>query len=296
MNAPADAIDAAEARLRTWIRAQGAICVCLSGGVDSSLLAHLAAEELGGAMMAITGLSASLAPDERDDIRAFCTKRQIRWATVDTDELNQPGYIENTPDRCYHCKNELYGRVVGFLAEAADDGMTVIDGTHHGDLSGHRPGLRAATEHGVRSPLVELELGKDIVRGLADKHGLENADRPSAPCLSSRIAYGVAVTEARLDRVGNAERALKALGFDALRVRLHDEVARIEIPKRQLAEAVDKADAIVAAVRDAGFTWVTLDLAGLRSGSLLEVIQPASAPTSPKPLSPEGASPEEGDA
>lgn len=276
MNAPADAIDAAEARLRSWIREQGAICVCLSGGVDSGLLAHLSAEELGNKMMAITGISASLATDERDEIEAFCARRHIRWTTVDTDELSRPGYVENSPDRCYHCKTELYGQVVGHLTEAADEGMTVIDGTHHDDLSGHRPGHRAAVEHGVRSPLVELELGKAIVRGLADKHGLENADRPSAPCLSSRIAYGVAVTEARLDRVGAAERALKALGFSALRVRLHDDVARIEIPKRQLAEAVEQADAIVAAVKAAGFTWVTLDLAGLRSGSLLEVLQPSS--------------------
>jgi uncharacterized protein len=281
MSAPADAIDAAEARLRSWIREQGAICVCLSGGVDSSLLAHLAAEELGERMMAITGLSASLATDERESIEAFCAARQIRWATVDTDELRQPGYVENTPDRCYHCKTELYSQVVGHLAHGAEAGMTVIDGTHHDDLSGHRPGHRAAVEHGVRSPLVELALGKAIVRGLADKHGLENANRPSAPCLSSRIAYGVAVTEDRLDRVGQAERALKAMGFPALRVRLHDEIARIEIPRRQLAEAVEKADAIVAAVKAAGFTWVTLDLAGLRSGSLLEVLQPTTTPGEP---------------
>lgn len=277
MNAPAPVIDAAEATLRAWLRDQGAICVCLSGGVDSSLLAHLAAEELGERMMAITGVSASLATEEHAAIEAFCTRRGIRWLTVDTDELSRPGYVTNSPDRCYHCKTELYGQVVGTLAEAAEVGMTVIDGTHHDDLGGHRPGHQAALEHGVRSPLVELSLGKAIVRGLADKHGLENAQRPSAPCLSSRIAYGVEVTAERLDKVGRAEAALKKLGFTALRVRLHDDIARIEVPRRQLGLAIEQADAIVQAVKAAGFVYVTLDLAGLRSGSLLEVIQPSAA-------------------
>ena len=230
-------------------------------------------------MVAMTGVSASLATSEAEEIEAFCAARSIRWERITTDELAQPGYIENAPDRCYHCKTELYGQVISYLAQHATasefEGMTVIDGTHAGDLQGHRPGHKAALEKGVRSPFVELQMDKTIIRGLADKLGLENAERPSAPCLSSRIAYGVEVTPERLHKVGEAEAALRALGFSSLRVRLHGEIARIELPKRQLSQALAQADAIVAAVKNAGFVWVTLDLEGLRSGSLLEVLSPS---------------------
>lgn len=279
MNAPLDDVpglsaaehlDADEARLTAALEALGPPVVCLSGGVDSSLLAALAHQLYGEGMLAVTGVSASLSSDELSDIARFCEGRGIPHATVTTHELSIPGYVENSPDRCYHCKSELYDRVLELAA--ARGFSAIVDGTHAEDLRGHRPGHRAATERTVRSPLAELGLTKATVRALAQRHGLENADRPSAPCLSSRIAYGVEVTEGRLQRVADAEEALRALGFTHLRVRLHDAIARIEIPRRQLVEAVARADEVVAAVKAAGFTYVTLDLQGLRSGSLLEVL------------------------
>jgi len=247
--------------------------VALSGGVDSSLLVVLAQEELGANVVAVTGVSASLDPRELADIRAFCEGRGLLHETVDTDELHNPEYVKNDPDRCFHCKTELYTQLDD-VRRARDFGA-LIDGTHAEDLEGHRPSVQAAQEIGVVSPLVEVGARKADIRALASSLGLVNAQRPAQPCLSSRIAYGVSVTEERLARVGEAELFLKELGLSEVRVRLHDAIARVEVPKRQLALAVENAAAITARLRELGFTYVTLDLGGLRSGSLLEVLQTA---------------------
>jgi uncharacterized protein len=183
--------------------------------------------------------------------------------------------VANNPDRCFFCKDSLYG-ALAVIATRADDAV-VVDGVHRGDLAAHRPGLAAAEKHGVRSPLLELSFEKETVREIARHLGLSNAERAAEPCLASRVAYGVPVQKERLDAVAVAESALKALGFSRLRVRHHGEIARVEVPLTMLGDAVKDARAIVDAVRAAGFTWVTLDLAGLRSGSLLEVFEPRAA-------------------
>ncbi len=267
----ADPSEQLEERLRARLRALPSAVVALSGGVDSSVVAALAAEELGARALAVTGISPSLATSELEAIRAFCGARGLAHVSVETHELARPGYVENSPDRCYHCKSELFG-VLAEVARARGFAH-VLDGTTAEDLGGHRPGRRAAVELGVLSPLVETGASKRDVRAIARRLGLRNAERPSSPCLSSRIAYGVSVTPERLDRVGRAEAVLRGLGFSQLRVRLHDSIARIEVPRGELARAVEHADVIARELKALGFVYVTLDLAGLRSGSLLEVLR-----------------------
>jgi uncharacterized protein len=220
----------------------------------------------------VTGVSPSLAPEELAAIRAFCAERGIAHETVETREMSRPGYVANAPDRCFHCKSELFD-ALGLLAAARGIGC-LVEGTHAEDLASHRPGHAAARERGVRSPLAEAGATKADVRALARRLGLSNAERPASPCLSSRIAYGLEVTVPRLDRVRRAERVLHELGFDECRVRLHEtdgaSIARIEVPPAHLARAASLGPRLGAALRAIGFTWVTLDLLGQRSGSLLE--------------------------
>ena len=261
-------VDDLAARLHEVLGGFEGAVVALSAGVDSSVVAALAAKALGPRLLAVTGVSPSLTGPEIAQIVSLCHRFGIRHRTVPTDELRIEGYVANTPERCYFCKGELYG----VLARVArEEGLaTILDGTCADDLEGHRPGKRAGDELGVRSPLLEVGARKQDVRALARRLGLPNAERPSSPCLSSRIAYGVPVTEERLRRIAQAERALRERGFAHARVRLHEEIARIEVPKADLARAVEQAETIVTAVKAAGFVYVTLDLAGLRSGSLLE--------------------------
>ncbi len=275
--APDDA--AVEAELRSWLRSVPSALVALSGGVDSSVVAALAVQELGARALAVTGVSPSLATAELLDIQALCARLGLSHLAVETHEMSSPSYVQNAPDRCYHCKSELYDRLG---AVARERGLAVVlDGTTADDLHGHRPGKRAADERGVRSPLVEVGAGKAAVRAMARRLGLSNAERPSSPCLSSRIAYGTAVSPERLDRVGRAEAWLKSLGFAEVRVRLHDAIARVEVPRRDLLRAVEHAERITKELRALGFVYVTLDLQGLRSGSLLEVFrEPAGEPGS----------------
>ena len=244
----------------------GAI-VAYSGGADSAVLADVAHELLGARSLAVTAVSESLAPDEREQAAALARARGWRHEEIRTREIERPEYRRNAPDRCFHCKDELFDILDALAAERR---AVVLVGTNLDDTGDFRPGLRAARDHGVRAPLLEAGLGKEAIRELSRARGLPTWDKPASACLASRIAYGIEVTPERLDRVARAEAFLRTLGFGRLRVRDHGDLARIEVPLEdveQLAEPAARAQ-IVEQLRSLGFLYVTLDLEGFRSGSM----------------------------
>ena len=251
--------------LRQRLRELGAVTVAFSGGADSAFLAWVAHDTLGPRAHAVTAVSPSLAPDERDDCCALAREWGLRWTAVETDELARAAYVANGPDRCYHCKAELMD-VVAPLAAA--DRATVVLGTNVDDLGDHRPGQDAAAERGAVFPLVEAAFTKEAVREASRALGLRTWNKPAAACLASRLPYGTPVTVEVLGRVGRAEAALRALGFGQLRVRHYGDVARVELDEQVLVTAVERRAEIVAALKSSGYRYVTLDLEGFRSGNL----------------------------
>ena len=258
-------VPAAEQRLAETIDAIGPIVVAFSGGVDSALLALAAHRVLGDDMVAVTADSASLADGELDHCRRLAETNGFAWHPVATEELTDPRYLANDGDRCFWCKTALMDQLLP-VAEAR--GATVTLGVNLDDLGDHRPGQRAAAERGARFPLVEAGLDKTAIRALAHHWDLEVWDRPAMPCLSSRLPYGTTVSVDLLSRVDRAEAAIRRLGFGDVRVRHYDDTARIELPAPDLGRAVECSAEIVAGVTAAGYRYVTLDLAGLRSGNL----------------------------
>ncbi len=265
-------------RLIEVIEGIGPLVVAFSGGVDSSLLALAARRALGPDMIAVTARSASLASGELEHCRDLAKRHDIPWQPVDTDELADSRYRSNDGDRCFWCKTALMDQLAP-LAQARQ--ATVTLGVNLDDLGDHRPGQRAAADRGARFPLVEAELDKDQIRTLARHWDLEVWDRPAMPCLSSRLPYGTPVSVDLLSRVDRAEAALRQLGFDDVRVRHYDDTARIEIPADQLNLATEQAPDIVASLSSIGYRYVTLDLAGLRSGNLNQTLSPLSQTASP---------------
>jgi uncharacterized protein len=259
-----DAIDRKTDRLREILASMESVVVAFSGGADSALVLAAAHDALGARAVGVIGVSPSLARDEVDDAVRVAADVGIRLVQIATDETNDPRYLANAPDRCYFCKSELYTKLADW---AATNGFAhVVDGLNADDDPTDRPGVRAAVERGVRSPLRDAGMTKADVREASRRRGLVTADKPAAPCLSSRIPHGTPVTLARLAEVGAAERALKAMGFHELRVRHHGAVARIEVPPSEFDRAIELRDEISRAVRDAGFRFVALDLDGLRTG------------------------------
>jgi uncharacterized protein len=253
----------------------GSCAVAFSGGVDSAVVAKAASLALGDNVVLVTGTSAAVAAGELEAARNLAALLGVRHVEVATEEFGNPSYVANAADRCYHCKSELYSRL-DRIAEST--GMSVVvNGANADDLGDYRPGMQAAAEHQVRSPLAECGITKQEVRDLAAAWGLPVADKPATPCLSSRIAYGQDVTPQRLAMIDGAEQFLRSLGFRELRVRYHaGDMARIEVPVDRVAEISDEATraAIVKRFSELGFKFVTLDLAGFRSGSLNQLIAP----------------------
>jgi uncharacterized protein len=242
------------------------VVVAFSGGVDSTFLAACAFEALGEQAEAITGVSPSVAPAERAEAAALAARIGIRHRFVETHEMENPEYVANSPLRCYHCKDELYGVLGAIAAEAGE--AVVVDGTNADDVGDWRPGRRAAEEHGVHSPLLELGFGKAEIRELSREMGLPTWDKPAMACLASRIPHGTAVTVEALDQVAAAEAALHALGLRQLRVRHHGQVARIETDAAGLELLLERTarEAAVRALMALGFKHVAVDLAELRRG------------------------------
>ena len=247
--------------------------VAMSAGVDSTVVAKAAHLALCENSIAVTATSASLASGELDDARRIAAEIGIVHRVVETNEFDNPLYVQNSKDRCYHCKTELYSQFDG-LSESLDV-QAVFNGTNTDDLGDYRPGLKAASEHSVVSPLAECGMNKRDVRVLAEGWDLPTWDKPASPCLSSRIAYGEEVTPERLQMVDQAEQWLKENGFVILRVRYHGgDIARIEVPADEVAKvASDELRVpLVTYLKEIGFKFVSLDLSGFESGSLNQLV------------------------
>lgn len=261
-------------RLLRLIASYGSCVVAYSGGVDSAVVAKAASLMLGDQVVIATGVSLSLADGELEQARHVAELIGARHVVLETNEFDNPDYVANAPDRCFHCKTELYTRLQNF---AEREGLAVVlNGANADDLGDHRPGMRAAAIYRVRSPLIECEMTKKDVRQLAAEWQLPVAEKPATPCLSSRVAYGVEVTPERLRMIDAAEQLLRSLGVSPLRVRYHTgDVARIEVPLEDLYDFCesDIRNVVVDELHELGFKFVTLDLEGFRSGSLTQLVQ-----------------------
>ncbi len=261
-----------EQNLRRLMRRMRRVLVAYSGGVDSAYLALIATQEIGENAVCVTGISPSVSKAQREEAGKTAREFSFNYRTIDTEEVANPAYQANPTNRCYHCKTELYGKLSTI---AKDENIEfVLDGTNADDARDYRPGKIAAQEKDVRSPLIEVDLSKDEIRRLSRAQNLPTWDKPASPCLSSRIAYGVPVTIERLSRVERGEAFLRAEGFREFRVRVHDEIARLEISPDELARALnlETVEKFAAKFRALGFKYVTLDLHGYSSGAMNEVI------------------------
>ncbi len=259
-------------RLQSILTGYRRVIVALSGGLDSSFLLYAAVESVGvGNTLAAIGVSPSLAQSELDQARAFARDLGLsdtHILLINTEEIADPNYASNPPNRCYFCKSELFHKLNELAAQR--DHEIICDGANASDVGDHRPGMKAAADNQVHSPLLEAGLAKEELRALAKEFGLSVWDKPQSACLSSRIPYGSPVTIEKLQQIEAAEAYLKSLGFRQLRVRHHDQLARIELPVDEMIRIINNGirDQIAMKFRDLGFLFTTIDLAGFKSGSM----------------------------
>jgi len=267
-SADAGAAVAKQDRLFAVLASLDSLLIAFSGGADSAYLAWAAHTVLGSKALAVTALSASYSGHDREQALAFVAVTGIRHEFIETHEFDNPQYVANQGDRCYHCKDELFARME--TLRTARGFASIAYGINADDTRDFRPGHRAAHEHAILAPLLDAQLSKAEIRLLSHAAALPTWDRPASACLSSRVPYGTAVTPELLSQLDRSESVLRLCGFRQFRVRAHGNLARIEIAREELARALDPATSaqISAGLKEAGFTFVTLDLEGYRSGSL----------------------------